>query len=194
MNVKKGSANKGPFEKGPWQQRKQQQVYDNAWINVRHEEVSTPAGDEGIYGVVHFKNLAVGIIPVDAQGNTWLVKQYRYPLEQYSLEIPEGGCPDNETPLLCAQRELQEETGLSADNWTELLQLDLSNSVTDERAIVYLAEDLSIGEAAPEGTEDIQIEQCSLRQALNKVLSGDIRDAISVAALFKLHCLKPDWF
>ena len=102
---------------GGWQQKSQEVIYDNPWIQVRHEEVIRPNGTEGIYGVVHFKSHAIGIIAVDDDDNIWLVQQSRYPNNETTIEIPEGGGPLNEAPLAAAKRELLEETGLTAQNW-----------------------------------------------------------------------------
>lgn len=173
-------------KKPTWQTMSEQIRYDNPWITVSHREVITPAGSPGIYGVVHFKNVAVGILPLDTAGNTWLVKQHRYPLGADSWEIPEGGCPEGESPLEAAHRELEEETGWRSGRLTELLTLHLSNSVTDERAVVYVAEELRPGTAQPEDSEDIEILKLPLAEAVAMALDGRITDAISVAALFKL--------
>jgi ADP-ribose pyrophosphatase len=174
------------IRRGPWTQCSQQQVYDNPWIEVKHEQVLTPAGTEGIYGTIHFKNLAIGIIPLDADDNTWLVKQFRYTLNEDSWEIPMGGGPLDVEPLLSAQRELREETGLQAQSWRELMRLHTSNSVTDELALVYVAEQLTQGEMELEETEDIELMKLPLQDALQMVMKGEITDAISVAALLRL--------
>jgi 8-oxo-dGTP pyrophosphatase MutT (NUDIX family) len=127
-------------EQNPWRTQSIREVYDNPWIQISHHEVITPGGTDGIYGVVHFKNLAIGVVPLDEAGNTWLVGQYRYTLNEYSWEIPEGGCPLGTDPLESAQRELQEETGIKAKRWTKLLNLYTSNSVTDEAGMAFLAQ------------------------------------------------------
>lgn len=175
-----------------WRLRKKNQIYSNPWISVSHHDVVTPAGTDGIYGVVHFKNTAVGILPVDETGNTWLVKQHRYPLGQDSWEIPEGGCllEGSESTETAAQRELEEETGLKAARLTELLVMHLSNSVTDEKAVVFLAEGLQAGTMKPEDSEDIEVMKLPLEEAVAMVLDGRITDAISVAALLKLAFLR----
>ena len=156
---------------------------------MRHREVINPSGGDGIYGVVHFKNTAVGIVPLDDAGNTWLVGQYRYTLERYSWEIPEGGCPLGTSLLASAQRELLEETGMTARNWTPLLEMHLSNSVTDEYGVVYLARNLQFGEAAPEPTEALRLRKLPLSEAVALVMRGDITDSLSIAALLKVHFL-----
>ena len=170
---------------GGWQRLTVEEVYENPWIKVTHEAVKTPSNTDGIYGVVHFKSRAVGILPIDDNGYTWLVKQSRYTLNEYTWEIPEGGAPLDEPPLMAAQRELREETGLSAKSWEPWLRLHLSNSVTDEEAIVYLATELSSGEMQLDTTEDIEVSHLPLQQAIDMVVSGEITDAISVAALLK---------
>lgn len=171
------------MEENPWKLIKRKRVYENPWIAVDHDDVLNAAGKPGIYGVVRFENLAIGIVTLDEEGYTTLVGQWRYPLERYSWEIPEGGGPKGESPLLAAKRELLEETGLSAKRWTKLLELDLSNSVTDERGVVFLAEELTQNEASPEETEVFQIKRVRLDDAIEMVSSGDIRDTIAVVGL-----------
>jgi 8-oxo-dGTP pyrophosphatase MutT (NUDIX family) len=144
-------------QRGPWYQLDQQLVYQNPWISVTHENVLTPAGTAGVYGVVHFKNHAVGVVPVDDEACVWLVKQFRYTLNQYSIEIPEGGSPLADDMLETAKRELREETGLTAGEWTHLLDLHTSNSVTDESGVIYLAQGLVEGDTEFEATEDIEV-------------------------------------
>src|SRR3569623_588334 len=115
----------------PWKVTSEKAVYDNKWINVTEYQVINPSGNPGIYGKVHFKNRAIGIVPLEADQNTYLVGQYRFTINQYSWEIPEGGGPLNEDPLHAAKRELLEETGLGAHNWTPIQTMYLSNSVTN---------------------------------------------------------------
>lgn len=170
---------------GGWKTKTSQSVYENPWIQVSHHEVITPAGTDGIYGVVHFKNIAIGVLPIDAEGNTWLVKQSRYALNQYTWEIPEGGCPEGESPLAAAQRELEEEVGLQARDWQQLMTMHLSNSVTDESSIIFVARDLFAGTQQLEATEDIEVKKLPLREAIDMVKRGEITDAISVAALLR---------
>lgn len=171
---------------GGWLQKEITEVYENPWIRVTHEQVQNPKGTAGIYGVVHFKNRAVGVVPLDEEGNTWLVRQSRYPLNQFTWEIPEGGAAEGECTLTAGKRELQEETGLSASYWDELLRLHLSDSVTDEQAVVYVARGLMQGSPDLEDTEDIEVKRVALTEAVDMVMQGEITDAISVAALLKL--------
>ena len=173
-------------ETNPWRTLSSEVRYDNAWISVTHREVITPSGGPGIYGVVHYKNLALGIVPVDAEGNTWLVGQYRYPTDRYSWEIPEGGGEIGVEPIESAKRELREETGIEASTWRQLLQFQLSNSVSDELAYVFLATDLSYGESQPEDTEQLTIRKLPLAEAIEMAIDGRIADAISIAALLRV--------
>ena len=146
--------------------------YENPWIRVEHHEVINPNGGEGIYGEGHFKNLAIGIIPIDDQDHTWIVGQYRYPLDIYSWEIPEGGGPLGIDPLVSAKRELVEECGLIAEHWELLLEMHLSNSVSDEHAMIYLAKELKETQALPEETEQLQIKRLPVDKAIEMALNG----------------------
>lgn len=169
-----------------WKRLSKEPVYENPWISVSHEKVITPGGTEGIYGVVHFKNHAVGIVPIDGEGNTWLVRQSRYTLDRQTWEIPEGGAAVGSDLLAAAKRELEEETGLRARNWRPLLSLHLSNSVTDEEATVFAATELYAGEQDLEASEDIVVKKLPLEEAISMVLAGDITDALSVAGLLRV--------
>lgn len=160
-------------------------VYDNPWITVTEHQITTPAGTPGIYGVVHFKNRAVGVIPYE-DGKIWLVGQHRFPLDCYSWEIPEGGAPAGEELVDCAHRELREETGLEAASLERLLEMHLSNSVSDEYAVVFLARGLTRGPAAPEETEALALRTVTLDEAYALVCAGEITDSMSVAGILRL--------
>lgn len=175
-------------ERNPWKTLKTNEIYDNPWITVLHNEVITPGGSDGIYGKVHFKNLAVGVVPLDEDNNTWIVGQYRYTLDSYSWEIPEGGCLEGTDPILAVQRELKEETGLTAKEWTKIMELHTSNSVCDEQAYLYIARDLVMGAAEPEDTEELVLRKLPFSELVTMVHQGQVTDAMSVAAI-----LKVDW-
>ena len=174
------------LRRNPWQTLQQKAVYENPWIRIEHHDVMTPRGTPGIYGKVCFKNRAVGIIPIDEQGNTWLVGQYRYTLDKWLWEIPMGGAPLDEDPEQAAHRELREETGIQATNMQPIMFLHTSKSVTDEEGHVYLATGLTAGDTAFEDTEEIEIIKLPLREAIAMAQDGRITDIISIAGLLHL--------
>lgn len=171
--------------KNPWQKLSGKLIYDNPWIRVEEDQVINPSGGRGIYGKVHFKNKAIGIIPLDAHQNTWLVGQYRYPLDEYSWEIPMGGGPIEQDILGSAQRELKEETGLTAKHWTQIMRIHTSNSVTDEEGFIFLAQELTEGKPAFEETEDLALQKLPFAEALEMVMQGKITDSLSIAGILK---------
>ncbi len=174
------------MNENPWKKLSKKNIYDNPWIKVDEHQVLNPAGKEGIYGTVHFKHLAIGIIPLDQDGYSYLVGQYRFPLDTYSWEIPEGGGKLGIPPLDSAKRELEEETGIIASKWTEIQRVHTSNSVTDELGIIYLAEELTYTEANPDEDEELEIKKVHWKEMLEMVVDGRITDSLSVAGIFKL--------
>jgi ADP-ribose pyrophosphatase len=177
------------MEENPWITNASQNVYESPWIKVVKHDVLNPAGKPATYSVVNFKNLAIGVLPIDNELNTWLVGQWRYPTNEYSWEIPEGGGILDVEPVESAKRELKEETGIIAENYREIMRLHLSNSATDELAIVYIATGLSFENAEPEESEVLQLKKIPLNEAYNWVMEGKIKDAISVAAIMKTKIL-----
>lgn len=172
--------------KNPWTVISKAAVYENAWIRVDHHEVLRPDGGPGIYGTVHFKLLATGVVPIDKDGNVILVGQYRFPLGAYSWEIPEGGGSRDVPALESAQRELREECGLVAKCWMEILGMDLSNSVSDEGGTMFLAWNLSEAPSQPDETEELQVARVPFWDAVARVKRREIRDSMSVAALLRV--------
>jgi ADP-ribose pyrophosphatase len=177
---------RGGEPRNPWTTLASEERYDNPWIRVVEHRVLNPAGKPGVYGTVHYKNLAIGVLPIDAEGHTWLVGQWRYPGGYYSWEMPEGGGRHDAEPLDTARRELAEETGLKARSWRELMRLHLSNSVSDELAIIYLAWDLEMGEAALEEDEELAVRRVPFSALLARVAAGEITDAMTVAAALRV--------
>lgn len=170
----------------PWKKIREKPVYDNPWISVTEHDVINPTGGEGIYGVVHFKNYAIGIIPLDDQLNTWIVGQYRYALDDYSWEIPMGGGPLELEVLKSAKRELKEETGLTAGQWTEIMRIHTSNSVTNELGFVFLAQGLTEGTTEFDPTEELKVEKKPFNSVLEMAMEGRITDSLSLAGIFKV--------
>lgn len=180
--------------KNPWKKISEKSVYDNNWIEVQHHEVINPSGNQGIYGKVHFKNIAIGIIPVDEENNTWLIGQYRYPLDSYSWEIPEGGGALDVEPIDSAKRELLEETGITAKEWKAIQTIHTSNSVSDEYGIIYMAKDLSFFKPQPDETEQLIVKKVKLKAVYEMILNGEITDSLSLVGILRLKCEFPELF
>jgi ADP-ribose pyrophosphatase len=177
------------MEENPWITNSSEKVYESPWIKVTKHDVLNPAGKPATYSTVHFKGLAIGVLALDNELNTWLVGQWRYPVNEYSWEIPEGGGALDVEPVESAKRELKEETGIVAKNYKEIMRLHLSNSATDELAIVYVATGLSFENSEPEESEVLQIKKIHFNEAYNWVMESKITDAITVAAILKTKIL-----
>jgi 8-oxo-dGTP pyrophosphatase MutT (NUDIX family) len=176
-------------ETNPWQKLSGKTVYNNPWIHVEEHQVLDPKGNPTIYGVVRAKNLAIGILPLDEEYNTYLVGQYRYPLDRYSWEIVEGGGRPDVEPIESGKRELKEETGLEAKEWIPLMSIHTSNCIADETAILFVAKGLTLGEAEPDDNEKLQVAKVPFAEAYQMVLEGRITDSMSVAAILRAHIL-----
>lgn len=175
--------------RNPWRINSTKNVYETPWIEVSHHEVINPANKPGIYGTVHFKNLAIGIIPLDEDYNTWIVGQWRFPLNSYSWEIIEGGGPLKDSPLDSAKRELKEETGIIATKFTLLCNMHTSNSATDEYCHIYLAQGLSFEESEPEESEDLVVKKLPFETVYQMVMNGEITDSLSMVGILKTKLL-----
>jgi 8-oxo-dGTP pyrophosphatase MutT (NUDIX family) len=171
----------------PWTEHGQGLRYENPWFAVYDHDVTHPGGARSMYGVIRMRKRAVGVLPIDADGVVHLVGQWRFPLGRYSWEMPEGGAEPGEELEECARRELSEETGLSAGRLDLMLDLDMSNSVTDERAFIYLATDLEPGIAHSEEVEVLRRCAAPFKEVMERALNGGIRDAMTVAALLAAH-------
>lgn len=169
----------------PWKTLQKRLIYDNRWIRVEEHDVINPGGKEALYGIVQFKHFAIGIVPLDADGNIYLVGQHRYPFGKYTWEIPEGGGNIHEEPLVNAKRELLEETGLRAARWERILDMQISNSVTDELGIIYLATELTQDIPCPEEDEDITVRKVPFDDAYHMIEKKEILDSLTVAAILK---------
>ena len=171
---------------------KEEVRYETPWIRITHHDVIDPSGREGIYGTVHFKHLAIGVVPLDEDLNTWIVGQYRYPIEAYSWEIPEGGGKRDIPPVESAKRELREEAGIEADHWREILRMDLSNSASDEHAILYLAQGLTFHPPQPDHDEELEVKKLPFEELYGMVVRGEVLDSLTVAAVLKVKLMLMD--
>lgn len=173
----------------PWQTLETNLKYENPWIRVTESKVINPAGNPGIYGVVHFKNRAIAIIPLDPDFNTWIIGQYRYTLNTFEWEVPEGGAPLDEDPLNGAKRELEEEAGIQAARWDLVLESQLSNSVSDEIGYSYVARELNFVKSSPEETELLHLKKIPFHDLVEMVYRGEIRDGLSIASILKVNMM-----
>ena len=172
-----------PVPVGPWRRRSRERVYANPWLELYHDEVDRPDGGPGIYGVVHFRSRAVGVVAVGDDGRILLVGQHRYTLDEYSWELPEGGVAEGESMEEGACRELREESGYEAETWRHLFRFTTSNSVTDERGTMLLATGLHPGPASPDETEELALRWASLDEILAEIERGEIHDLMTIAAI-----------
>ena len=174
-------------DRNPWTVKAADVPFKNDWLHVEKNDVIRPDGSPGEYTVVRVRRLAVGVLPIEPDGSVHLVGQWRFPLGRYSWEMPEGGGEPGESPLACAKRELEEEAGLIAKSWRPILEVDLSNSLTDEAGIIFLATELCPGQKQPEATEVLKHRRAPFAEVLARVLSGHIRDSLTVAAMLRAH-------
>lgn len=171
----------------PWIVKGVSRPFENDWFFIEAHDVVRPDGADGHYGVIRVRRLAVGVLPIEADGNVHLVGQWRFPLGRYSWEMPEGGAEHGEDAQICAARELAEETGLIARDWVRVLDLDLSNSLSDEQGVVFIATELRQGAAQPEGTEVLKRRRAPFMEVVARVARGEIRDSLTVAAVLRAH-------
>lgn len=176
-------------EDNPWKTISTEVAYESAWIRVQKHQVLNPANNPAVYSTVEFKNKAIGVLPLDEQLNTWIVGQFRFPTNCYSWEIPEGGGNPAVPYEDSAARELLEETGIKAGKFTEIMRMHLSNSASDEEAIVFVAQNLSFHDAEPEETEVLQLKKLPFETLFKMVHEGEITDAITIAAVYKTKTL-----
>lgn len=187
-----------PPARPAWKSDGETTEFENPWMRITSHPATAPTGAPATYVVMRPKNLAAGVLPVHADGTVTLVGQARFPLANYSWEMPEGGAPYDEDPLEGAKRELAEEAGLAAKTWREVLRMELSNSVTDERAIAWLAWDLSEVETAPDPTEVIALVRVPFMALMREIDRGAVRDAFTVATALRAYhmareALLPGW-
>jgi 8-oxo-dGTP pyrophosphatase MutT (NUDIX family) len=166
----------------PWRRLASHEAHANPWFRVRHDRVVRPDGQEGDWYVVEGAANA-GVVAVDAAGAVCLVGEWAYPVEAFSWAIPSGGVEGDETPLAAAQRELREETGLTAARWDSLGSFYLSQGLSTQVSHLYLATELRQGAAAPEGTEALSLARVPLAEAWARACRGELRDSVTLVGL-----------
>ena len=171
----------------PWRDHGGRTVFDNPWMTVTEHAATAPTGEPATYGKIHFKNLALAVLPLHEDGTVTLVGQHRFAMMDYAWEIPEGGGPLDVDPLESIRRELREEAGLEAADWREILRFQISNSLTDERGIGWLAMGFTPAEQDPDDTEAIALARVPFREALDAVVNGWIEDGMSMAMLLRAY-------
>ncbi|HEX8569127.1 MAG TPA: NUDIX hydrolase [Caulobacteraceae bacterium] len=171
----------------PWRDHGGEQVFDNPWMTVTRHDATAPTGRPAVYGKIHFKNLALAVLPLHEDGTVTLVGQHRFAMMDYVWEIPEGGGPLEVEPLESIRRELREEAGLEATDWREVLRFQISNSLTDERGMAWIATGLTAVPAEPDATEAITVARVPFREALDAVVNGWIEDAMTVATVLRAY-------
>ena len=176
-------------KRGPWTTLNEELRYETPWIAVSHHDILDPSGTQGIYGTIHFKNIAIGIVPLDEELNTWIVGQYRYPIQAYSWEIPEGGGKRDIPPIDSAKRELREEVGIEASRWSEVLRMDLSNSASDEHAVIFVAQGLTFHAPQPDHDEELEQRKLPFAELFQMVMRGEVCDSLTVAAVMKVQLM-----
>lgn len=169
--------------KNPWKVLSTKPVHETPWIKITHHDVINPAGNSTVYTTVNFKNYAIAVIPLDENYNTWIVGQYRFPINEYSWEIIEGGGPIELSPQESAARELKEEAGITAKVWHEIYEFHASNSATDELAKVFVAKDLSFGESCPEESEELQVKKIPFQELVSMVYENKVKDSLTIISV-----------
>ena len=158
------------------------EVYRNRWIRVREDAVEHDDGVQGIYSVVE-KPAGAVILPIEDQ-HIWLVEQFRYPIGERSLELPQGSWDDDSVdPEALARGELREETGLVAGRMTQLPWMWMAYGFARQRQHVFLAEELTQGPHQRDREEsDMEVVRLSIEDFEHKLSGGEIRDVCTLAA------------
>ncbi len=170
--------------RSPWKKISSTEKYKNAWIRVREDKVIRPDGKKGIYGVVELGSSA-GVVAVTARNEVYLIKEHRYPLQAFTIEIPRGAGPKKEPALHVAKRELMEEAGVTAKNWKSLGFINTSPGIIAEKAQIFLARNIKKTDPKPEGDEYQQVIKLPFSKALSWITSNRINDGITIAALIR---------
>lgn len=170
-----------------WRDAGSSVMFENPWMRLTRHEATAPTGLQADYVVMRPQNMSVGVLPIHEDGTITLVGQQRFALMNWSWEMPEGGAPFNEDPLEGAKRELAEEAGLEAVVWHPALKVEMTNSITDERAMAWLAWGLTPVPIAPDPTEIIRVARVPFGDLLRNVGNGAVRDMFTVATVLRAY-------
>ena len=162
------------------------EIFRGRIITLRQEDVTLPSGGRVRLEIVHHPG-AAAIVAVDDDGTVALIRQYRHAAGGFIWEVPAGTLAPNEPPADCARRELEEETGLVAAQWTALGSILTTPGFCDERIHLFLARGLRETKASLEDDEVLTVSRVPMAQALAMIISGEIDDAKSIAALHRAH-------
>lgn len=171
----------------PWKDHGHSVFFESPWMKLTRHEATAPTGVRADYMVMRPQNMSVGVLPLHDDGTVTLVGQQRFALANWSWEMPEGGAPFDEDPLEGARRELAEEAGLAAAQWRQALKAEMSNSITDERALAWVAWDLTPAPLAPDPTEVIRAARVPFGDLLREIGRGAVRDMFTVATTLRAY-------
>jgi len=171
----------------PWRDAGSTTLFENPWMRLTRHDATAPTGHKADYVVMRPQNMSVGVLPLHADGTVTLVGQQRFALMNWSWEMPEGGAPFSEDPLEGARRELAEEAGLAAAQWRLAYRAEMTNSITDERAMAWLAWDFTEVPIAPDETEIIRVARVPFGDLLREIGRGSIRDMFTLATALRAY-------
>lgn len=171
---------------GPWTIVSSETKYKNPWIEVVEDKVIQPDGKPGIYATIAIANgVGLSVLPIDDEGFVYLTREFHYGVGEYTLEVVSGGANKGEPPLEAAKRELKEELGIEAKQWTELGAVEPFTSYARLKAFLFLARGLELGEPHQDGTETIELVKMKLEKAVEMVMKGEITQGQSCTLILK---------
>lgn len=167
-----------------WKITDRKEVYASPWISVHHNDVIAPTGAETIYGSIHFKNMAIGILPIDETGHTWIVGQARFCFDAFTWELPQGGGARDVPAIETARRELSEECNLAAEHFIPLYEgVQVSNCVSDELAHAFIAYGLSERPGQLDDTEELTVRRLPISEVFDMIDRGEIKDMFTITMM-----------
>jgi ADP-ribose pyrophosphatase len=169
---------------GPWTIKETRRKYSHEMVEVYEDQVIKPTGDHGTYAIIKVKP-GVCVLALDTEGQVYLAEEFRYAKGRVSIEAVSGAVESGEQPVQAAQRELREELGIEADEWTEMGSVDPITSIMDSPSSLFLARGLKFNEKKQEGSERIKIVRVSLDEAVRMVIDGEITHGTSCVLILR---------